>query len=140
MMLANKRNNMLREAMQVYNAGVRWGIYCSQAVERPLTLRLNSALTLEEMSVILQTFLRRLPTPSQLQSDQTPLTIYFNMEEIAGPDYGVTVLNRVGNRKKEAMFRLETVVSMRPPLKLSKDGSVPYIEERLVKLYLGKNY
>ena len=43
-------------------------------------------------------------------------------------------------RKKEAMFRLETVVGMRPPLKLTKGGSVPFIEERLVKLYLGKNY
>ena len=96
MVLANKRNNMLREAMQIYNAGVRWGIYCSQACKRPLTLRLNSTLTLEEMSVILHTFLRRLPTPSQLQSDQTPLTIYIKLEEIAGPDYGVTVLNRVG--------------------------------------------
>ena len=44
------------------------------------------------------------------------------------------------SRKKEAMFRLETVVGMRPPLKLTKEGSVPFIEERLVKLYLGKNY
>ena len=156
MLLANKRNNMIREATQVYNAGVRWGIYCSQARNRPLTLRLNSALTLEEMSVILHTFLRRLPDPTDLQNEQT-LTIYINLEEITPPDYGITMLSRVGygprllprkcvklfisrSRKREAMSRLETVVGMRPPLKLSKDGSRPYIEERLVKLYLGKNY
>ena len=38
------------------------------------------------------------------------------------------------------MFRLETVVAQRPPLKLTKGGPLPYIEERLVKLYLGRNY
>lgn len=60
------------------------------------------------------------------------------MEQFSRMCYNTIYFYR--NRKKEAMFRLETVVSMRPPLKLSKDGSVPYIEERLVKLYLGKNY
>ena len=37
------------------------------------------------------------------------------------------------------MFRLETVVGQRSPLKLSKAGALPCIEGRLVKLYLGKN-
>ena len=95
MMLANKRNNMIKEATQVYQAGVRWGTYCSQANDRPLILRLNSALTLEEMSVILQNFLRRLPSLTELETDQT-LTVYINMEEITVTDHGITVLNRVG--------------------------------------------
>ena len=95
MSLASARNNMVREATLVYNAGVRWGIYCSQNPTRPFILRLNSALTLEEMSVILQTFLKKLPDPTELEPDQT-LTIYINMEEVTVPHYGVTILNRVG--------------------------------------------
>ena len=99
MSLASTRNNMLREASLVYNAGVRWGIYCSQTRTRPLILRLNSALTLEEMSVILQNFLRKLPAPTELEADQN-LTIYIYMEELTLPHYGVTVLNRVGYEGK----------------------------------------
>ena len=95
MMLANTRNNMVREASQVYNAGLRWGTYCSQSRTSPLILKLNSTLTLEEMSIILQTFLRRLPSLNEFETDQT-LTIYINLEEITVTDYGVTILNRVG--------------------------------------------
>ena len=43
-------------------------------------------------------------------------------------------------RKTDAMSRVETLLKTRPPLKLNRESSVPYIEGRLVKLYLGKNY
>ena len=114
MMLASKRTNMTKEATQVYNAGVRWGTYCSQEPTRPLTIKLNSALTLEEMSVILQTYLRKLPSITELEADQA-LTIFINLEEITVPDYGVTVLNRVGY-EPEQFSRISVALITSPSL------------------------
>lgn len=58
MLLAHNRNNMIKAATQVYQAGIKWGVYCAQPHRRPFTLRLCSGLTLEEMTVIFQDFLR----------------------------------------------------------------------------------
>ena len=58
MLLADKRNNMIKAASQVYETGIKWGVYWPQRNKRPLTLRLSSSLTLEEMSIIIQDYLR----------------------------------------------------------------------------------
>jgi len=138
MLLADKRNNMTKAASQVYKSGIKWGVYWPQPSKRPLTLRLASSLTLEEMSVIIQDYLRTIGR--NLQTDQS-LTIFINLEEISVSDNsGVTVLNRVSKKKKDALFRVETVLGARPPLRLTREGSVPFIEGQLVKLYLGRNY
>lgn len=43
-------------------------------------------------------------------------------------------------KRKDALFRVDTVLDGRPPMRLNREGSVPFIEGQLVKLYLGKNY
>ena len=87
MLLANIRNNMTKEATTVYQAGVKVAVYCPQPYRRPLILSLHSGLTMEEMSIILKDYLRRMKDQSQ--------SIFINLVEVSVQNLEVTMLDRV---------------------------------------------
>ena len=92
-LLAHPRNNMIQEAMSVYISGVRWGVYSSQHVRRPLTLKLSSILTMEEMGIIVNEFFLKI---KKLKNTEDSLNIYVKIEEISVPNCGVRLLNSIG--------------------------------------------
>ena len=92
-LLAHPRNNMVQEAMSVYISGVRWGVYSSQHVRRPLTIKLSSILTMEELAIIVKDFFLKL---KKLKDSNDSLNVYVKMEEISVPNCGVRLLNSIG--------------------------------------------
>ena len=95
MLLANTKNNMVREATAVYQAGVNGAVYCPQPYKRPLSLNLNSSLTMEELTVILMDFFRRMKDLYSTLDQTQSFSVFVNLTEVTVPDYGVTVLSRV---------------------------------------------
>ena len=89
MMLAY--NRMLPQAKKVYQEAVKWGVYSSQALSRPLTLRLTSSMLLEEIYVIVVEFLEKLESKHVQES----LNIFVKMEETSTPNTGIKHLNCV---------------------------------------------
>lgn len=89
MMLAY--NRMLPQAKKVYQEAVKWGVYSSQALSRPLTLRLTSSMLLEEIHVIVVEFLEKLES----KHIQESLNIFVKMEETSTPNTGIKHLNCV---------------------------------------------
>ena len=92
-LLAHPRNNMIQEAMSVYISGVRWGVYSSQHVRRPLTLKLSSILTMEELGIIVNEFFMKI---KKLKNVEDSFNIYVKIEEISVPNCGVRLLNSIG--------------------------------------------
>ena len=90
-MLAYAR--MLPQARKVYQEAVKWGVYSVQAVSRPLTLRLLSCMTLEEIFVILTEFLDRVE--AEAAHLQESLNIFVKMEVTSSPKTGIKHLNCV---------------------------------------------
>ena len=82
MMLAYSR--MLPQATLVYRSGIKWGVYSTQALTRPLTIRLASCLVIEEIFVIL--------VESSLKES---LNIFVKMEETSTPNCSIKQLNYV---------------------------------------------
>ena len=90
-MLAYTR--MLPQARKVYQEAVKWGVYSVQAVSRPLTLRLLSCMTLEEIFVIMTEFLDRVE--AEAAHLQESLNIFVKMEVTSSPKTGIKHLNCV---------------------------------------------
>lgn len=131
-LLAHPRNNMIQEAMSVYISGVRWGVYSSQHVRRPLTLKLSSILTMEELGIIVNEFFMKI---KKLKNVEDSFNIYVKIEEISVPNCGVRLLNSIGWTTQDAIFRFEKILCH--PMKLKK-AAVPYIEDALVRNHLNQ--
>ena len=89
MMLAYGR--MLPQAITVYKSAIRWGVYSTQTLTRPLTLRLASSLAMEEIYVIVVEFLNRVEEEMQKES----LNIFVKMEETSTSNTTIKHLNCV---------------------------------------------
>ena len=92
-LLASVRNNMSREARQVYTSGVKWGAYTLQQPNRPFTLKLKSTLTLEEFSVIVTDFFAKIKRSKRAVEDS--MSVFIKIEEVSVPNCGVRLLNSV---------------------------------------------
>ena len=92
-LLASARNNMSREARQVYTSGVKWGAYTLQQPNRPFTLKLKSTLTLEEFSVIVTDFFAKIRRSNRALEDS--MSVFIKIEEVSVPNCGVRLLNSV---------------------------------------------
>jgi len=132
-LLASARNNMIKEATNVYIYGVKLGLYSIQHMRRPFTLKLTSIFSMEEFYIIVREFLNRL---KKMKNKDDSLNIYVKIEEKSVPNCGVTLLNRIGCAMKSALPRFEKILEA--PLKLTK-SSVPHIEDEFVREYLASS-
>jgi len=133
-LLASARNNLIKEATNVYIYGVKLGLYSIQHSRRPLTLKLTSIFSMEEFYIIVREFLTRV---NKMKNKEDSLNIYVKIEEKSVPNCGVTLLNRIGCGMKNALPRFEKILES--PLQLTK-ASVPHIEDEFVRQYLASSF
>ena len=65
-----------------------------QRLQRPLTLKLSSIYTFEEMQVIIGEFFSKITSTKRLEAEDS-LNVFVKIEEISAPHCGVNLLNSV---------------------------------------------